>query len=155
MFAIDHVATFRALIRLLAPGGVLAAAVWGPPAKHLMTTGPAALGDRLELPTPAPGTPGPFSMSDARQLADELTEAGFTDVAVVERTVPFRFESVDDYVQFNKRALPPSMVRTARGRLSDDEIDTIMADAVAGLVADDGSLPLPSAALLLRAVAPA
>src|SRR4051812_37997539 len=55
MFAVDHVATFRTLARRLRPGGVLAAAVWGPPDQHLMSVGPMALGERVGLPAPAVG----------------------------------------------------------------------------------------------------
>jgi SAM-dependent methyltransferase len=155
MFAVDHVAAFRTLAQVLVPGGVLAAAVWGPPSTHLMSAGPAALNESLAQPPPAPGAPGPFSMSDPRRLSADLTAAGFRDASVAEHVVPFHFGSVADYVRFNRCALPPPILRTARDHLgSDEKVDEIIAGAVEGLADDDGGLPLPSTALLLRAVAP-
>jgi SAM-dependent methyltransferase len=154
MFAIDHISTFGALARLLVPGGVLAAAVWGPQSTHLMSTGPTALNERLAPPPPPPGVPGPFSMSDSRQLSDELAAAGFAEVSVTEHVVPFRFDSIDDYVRFNRRALPPRMLAAADDKLgSGDEVDRIVAGSVAQFADGDGTLRLPSTALLLRAVA--
>ncbi|MBO0684060.1 MAG: class I SAM-dependent methyltransferase, partial [Candidatus Dormibacteraeota bacterium] len=50
MLAVDHVASFKLLARLLVPGGVLAAAVWGPPSNSLFGAGPAALSQYLGLP---------------------------------------------------------------------------------------------------------
>jgi SAM-dependent methyltransferase len=156
MFAIDHVAAFRAIARVLVPGGVGAAAVWGPQSSHLMSVGPAALSERLELPAADPGVPGPFSMSDPVLLGEELTAAGFVDVSVTEHLVPFRFAAIDDYVRFNKQALPPAMMRTARERLGHDDakLEEIIAAAAAPYADDDGALSLPCTALLLRAVTP-
>lgn len=157
MFAVDHAAAFRALADVLVPGGVLAATTWGPPAQHLMSTGPAALGERLEMPPPAPGTPGPFSMSDRGQLIEELETAGFVDVSVAEQVAPFRFDSVEEYIGFNKANLPPSMldlVRTRYGSTDADQAWNSIASAVEQYVDKDGGLPLPSTALCLRAVKP-
>lgn len=156
MFATDHAALFRALAGLLVPGGTLAAAVWAPQETHLLSTGPAALTERLSLPPPPAGVPTTFSMSDAAALADEVRGAGFTDVSVAEHVLPFLFDSVDAYVRFNLHALPPRMVSTARERLGADDVEiarTIGA-AVASLVEPDGTLPLPSTALVFRATAP-
>jgi SAM-dependent methyltransferase len=157
MLSVDHVATFRTLARVLVPGGVLAAAVWGPADQQLLATGPLVLGERLDLPSPAPGTPGPFSMSEQRQLTEELTAAGLADVSVVEQVAPYRFDSVDDYVHFNREVLPPQMLQVIWDRFgSEDDPDTwnLVARAVEKYVDQDGTVPLPSLALCLRAVKP-
>jgi SAM-dependent methyltransferase len=157
MLAVDHVAAFRSLARVLVPGGVLAAAVWGPPSSNLLATGRVVVGERLAMPPPPPGRPGPFSMSDWRQLTEELTAAGFLEVSVVEHVVPFRFRSTDDYVRFNKAVLPPSTLQLVRDRFgSADDPDTwdAVARAAEEYVDDDGTLPLPSTALCLRARTP-
>jgi len=150
MFAVDHVAAFRALGELLRPGGALAAAVWGPPSSHLLSAGPVALAERLAMPPP------PASMSDPERLVDELTEAGFADVSVAEHVVPFRFRSVDDYLRFNRAVLPPRTLEMVADRFgSEDDPDTwaTVARAVERYVEVDGTLALPSTALCLRAVA--
>jgi SAM-dependent methyltransferase len=157
MFAVDHVAAFRKLADVLVPGGVLAAAVWGPPATHLLATGPAALAEHVQIPAPPPDTPGPFSMSDPQQLTEELTTAGFVDVSITEHTVPFHFGSIEDYLRFNREVLPPTMLETVRDRLgSEDDPGAwkAVARAVEKYADPDGSLPLPSVALCVRAVVP-
>jgi SAM-dependent methyltransferase len=157
MLATDHVAAFRALARMLVAGGVLAAAVWGPQDSHLMSRGAIALSQVLKLPEPAPGLPGPFSMSDPRQLASELETAGFADVSVTEQVAPFRLDSVDDYVRFNKEALPPQFLQAVRERFGSPDAPEAwdaVARAVEPYAEQDGTLPLPSTALCLRAVKP-
>jgi SAM-dependent methyltransferase len=157
MFAVDHVAAFRALARVLVPGGVLAAAVWGPPSAHLLSSGPAVISERLEVPPPPPGLPGPFSMCDPQRLTEELAAAGFVEVSVTAHVAPFRFGSVGDYVRFNKAVLPPPFLQMVRDRFgSADDSDTWNAVArAAEQHADrDGTIRLPSTALCLRAVNP-
>ncbi|HEX2317151.1 MAG TPA: class I SAM-dependent methyltransferase [Thermomonospora sp.] len=159
MFALDHAALFRSLRRLLVPGGVLAAAVWGPPARvPMMALGYRVIGERLELPPPPPGTPGPFSMSDPGRLAAEVRAAGFTEVSVTEVVVPFRLESAAEFVAFTRAVTPPGLLERMRERLgSADDPATwaAVAEAAGRHRAPGGGLALDSAALCLRAVAPA
>lgn len=155
MFAVDRAALFRMLHRLLLPGGVLAAAVWGPVSEHRISVGPIALSKRLGLPPPDPNdVGGPFSMSDPVRLRSDLTAAGFVEVPIEEHTAPFHFSSVDEYVEYNKHALPPQMMSTARDQLGTDdaEIEAILSGAVAPLAAADGSVSLPSQAFVVSAV---
>lgn len=157
MFAVDHLTAFRALLRLLVPGGVLAAAVWGPPSSHLLMVGSMTLSERLGMPSPQTGVPGPFSMSDSGQLTEELEAAGFQEVSVTEHVVPFRFDSVEQYVAFNKAMLPPAMLQMLRDRFgSSDDPDTWEAVGRAARQHADaeGTIRLPSTALCVRAVTP-
>ncbi len=156
MFAADRAGVLRSLARVLAPGGVLAAAVWGPPASHLLSLGPAALFERLGLSAPPPGSPGLFSMADPRQCARELSEAGFADVSVEEGVVPFRFASAAGYVRFNRDMLPPQILDLVKRRFgSEDSPDAwrVVSRAVEEHVGKDGGIFLPSTALYLRASA--
>lgn len=155
MFAIDHRAAFEGIADVLTPGGVLTAAVWHTPDRHLLSTGPAALSEALELPQPPADAPGPYSMADPDRLTATLSAAGFAEISVEELVVPFRFPSAADYAAFNRRALPPGMVRTVIERLGEAEADRIMMDAVRRHTGEDGSVSLPSTALCLRAVRPA
>jgi SAM-dependent methyltransferase len=153
MFAADHAGVLRALARVLVPGGVLAAAVWGPPATHVLSFGPAALSERLGMSAPPPGAPGPFSMSDPRQVEQELRTAGFTDVSVSDGVVPFRFASVEDYLRFTRELFPPQILGLVKKRFgSEDSPEAwgLVSRAVEKYVGRDGSLSLPSTALYLR-----
>jgi SAM-dependent methyltransferase len=157
MFAVDHVAAFRGLADALVPGGVLAAATWGPPATHLMAVGPAALGELLELPAPKPGSPGVYGMSDPARLSEELAAAGFADISVTEQVAPFRFDSVEEYVGFNQANLPPTMLDRVRDRFGTADAPEAwdrVAQAVGPHVDADGTLSLPSVALCVRGVKP-
>ncbi|HKE18641.1 MAG TPA: class I SAM-dependent methyltransferase [Kofleriaceae bacterium] len=157
MFAVDRVAALGAIRRALVPGGVLAAAVWGPPARHLVSQPAAQLVARLALPAPPPGTPGPFSMSDATRLAGELAAAGLVDVSVTELVAPVRFRSVDELVRFHREALPPPILAAVRDRFgSQDAPDAwaLLAEAARPHVGPDGAVSLPSVALCVRAAAP-
>jgi len=158
MFAVDHVATFTAVRRLLVPHGVLAAAVWGPPASApVMAFSYGVLSQRFELPPPPPGTPGPFSMADPVALAAELTAAGFADVAVEEATVPFRFADAAEYVRFSRSVTPPGLldlIRAACGDPDDPAAWRAVGDAARERFADNAGLQLASTVLYLRATAP-
>ncbi|GAB3437176.1 class I SAM-dependent methyltransferase [Flindersiella endophytica] len=152
MFAVDPVHTLNRLAAALRPGGVLVAAVWGPASSSLVATGPGVLAQRLALPAPEPGTPGPFSLSDPDRLAGHLAEAGFVEVSIAEHTVPFWFDTIDQYVRYNRDMLPPGLVEKADEQPG--AWDALVA-AVRPYEEADGTLPLPSLALCVRAVKPA
>ncbi|MEU6038435.1 class I SAM-dependent methyltransferase [Actinomadura sp. NPDC047616] len=157
MFAVDHVAAFRGLRAVLVPGGVLAAAVWAEPeAAPMMSLGYRVLADRLDLPSPPPGLPGPFSMSDPGRLAADLIAAGFQDVSVTAFTVPFRLDGPGEYVEITKAMTPPRLLGLLRDRYGSED-DPATWEAVGAAVAPfaaGGVIPLPSTALCVRAVAP-
>jgi SAM-dependent methyltransferase len=158
MFAPDHLAAYRAVGRVLAPGGVLAAAVWGPPAARRLTAGITAVNAHLDLPAPAPGSPGAYAMSDPGLLADEVSQAGFDQVSVSEHVAPFRFGSVERYARYTQELAPQStraLLRERFGRKASDRVREIVAEAVEGFVEGDGAVSLPSVVLCLRAVRPA
>ncbi|HEV7452496.1 MAG TPA: methyltransferase domain-containing protein [Pseudonocardiaceae bacterium] len=157
MFAVDHVAAFRTVARLLVPGGVLAASVWSEPQRApMMSTGYAVLAQRLDMPPPPPGLPGPFSMSDPGQLTEELTEAGFTEIVVDEFVVPFRLASAQEYAEFNKAVSPPKLRQRLAELDPEQEAETWarVGAAVERYRSAGGDLFLPSTALCVRAVAP-
>lgn len=79
MFFADPPAAFANLLRWLAPGGLFAFAVWGPPADNpWMTCAREVVGQFVELPRIDPGAPGPFRYADPDTLLALLARAGFT-----------------------------------------------------------------------------
>jgi SAM-dependent methyltransferase len=156
MFMTDRAGTLRALRRALKPDGALAAAVWGPPPSHEITTALAPLAARLELPAPPPGAPSPFGLSDTRQFAADLAAASFSDVTVAELTVPCRFRSVDEFVRFNLENLPARFLEAVREKFGSPDADaawSLVRDAAQPRVGDDGVLTLPCLVLCVRAIA--
>ncbi|MGW5686719.1 class I SAM-dependent methyltransferase [Nonomuraea sp. NPDC003754] len=152
MFAADRAATLRALAGLLRPGGVLAAATWAPPpAVPMISLAFRVIAERLALAPPPPGLPGPFSMADPKAVAAELAEAGFTEVTVTERKVPFVMDSVSHFVAFSRDVLPPRMRSLVR-EAADPLIWEAVAEAAAVHARPDGSLDLTSTCLCVRGV---
>ncbi|WP_160050187.1 MULTISPECIES: class I SAM-dependent methyltransferase [unclassified Nocardiopsis] len=159
MFALDRVRALRTIAGLLAPGGVLAAAVWGPPrSAPMMSFGYAVLGKMIDLEPPPPGTPGPFTMSEPEGVAEELRAAGLGEVSVEEEVVPFRLRTGAEYAEFTRSVAPPALLRRVRDRFGSEDAPAVwraVAEAVEDSYADGDGVLLPSTALCLRAVAPA
>src|SRR5262249_44677822 len=81
MFMPDPAAALRQLCRALAPGGIMAAATWGPVERCPFFGVPLSVVRRhLDVPRPQPGTPGPFALSDPEALQAMARASGFTDV---------------------------------------------------------------------------
>jgi hypothetical protein len=108
MFLPDVDRTLVGIRRLLVPGGRFAASVWGPPDRVLMNSVTlGAVARVLELPPPAPGTPGLFSLADADALAGKLRATGFADVHTETLLVRFEFDSLEEYVLFLQEVAAP------------------------------------------------
>lgn len=60
--------------------------------------------DRAELPPPADGQPGPFSLADPEVLERELTRAGFHDIVIEIVDAPVRLPSAADCVRFERES---------------------------------------------------
>jgi ubiquinone/menaquinone biosynthesis C-methylase UbiE len=92
MFFADTVASLREMLRVLAPGGRLALAVW-----HRSDSNPffqvplQILARYVQLPAPAPDAPGAFRYAELGKLAGLVARAGAA--AVSERVLGFRIEA--------------------------------------------------------------
>jgi ubiquinone/menaquinone biosynthesis C-methylase UbiE len=95
MFMPDPVACLKQARAALKPGGRLVVATWGAPAKNPWAAVPiAVLGRYVDVPAPAPGTPGLFALADGARLRAVIEEAGFSNAAVEEFVTPM--SPVDD-----------------------------------------------------------
>ena len=92
MFFGDPPAAFGNLAAALRPGGRLTLLTWQPAARNeWFGAFWTALTGRDELPSPPPGAPSPFSLSDPERVHDLLSTTGFTDIEVVARTADLRY----------------------------------------------------------------
>lgn len=108
MFLPDVDRTLVGIRRLLVPGDRFAASVWGPPDRVPMNSVTfGAVARVLELPAPAPGTPGLFSLADADALAGKLRAAGFAEVKTETLLVRAEFESLEEFILFLQEVAAP------------------------------------------------
>ncbi len=108
MFLPDPQGALERICRLLIPGGRLIAAVWSSPQKVPFARLPMEVAMReLQLPPPAPGMPGVFSLADATHLERILVQAGFTQVQIEPTMLTLELASAEDYVRFQQAILAP------------------------------------------------
>ena len=91
--------------RVLVPGGRIAAMVYSTPEQNAFFSIPIAIiRRRAQLPPPAPGQPGPFSLGGAGVLEEAYRQAGFRDVTIRTVAAPLRMASVAEYVRFARES---------------------------------------------------
>ncbi|MGH1488380.1 MAG: class I SAM-dependent methyltransferase [Acidimicrobiales bacterium] len=97
--------------------------------------------ERAQLPAPAPGQPGPFSLADPEVLENDLTSAGFKDVRVEVIQAPVVLPSAADCVRFERESFGALHQMLGSMSLDDqasvwDEIETALGqfDTDAGFV---------------------
>ena len=98
MFLPDIPKAVAGIIRILKPGGWLAAAVWSAPDKNPYLRIPMdEIKQFIELPPPDPTDPGIFRLAKPGELAALLQQGGFTDVADHELQGDVQFAAADEY----------------------------------------------------------
>jgi SAM-dependent methyltransferase len=91
--------------RALRPGGRIAAIVYSTPERNGFFSVPVSIiRRRAELPPPAPGLPGPFSLGQPGAIEDELRRAGFTEIDVRHVDAPLRMPSAAECLRFERES---------------------------------------------------
>jgi SAM-dependent methyltransferase len=145
----------REIRRILRPDGRVAISVWGPRERNpWLGVVFDAVSEQLDVPTPQPGIPHPFSLADAGELGEVLTAAGLARVQVGELSTPYRAASVDEWWERTAAlagplarklaALPDEAARALRQRA---------ADAI-GAYRTPAGLEIPGVCLVASAVSP-
>jgi len=103
------------MLRLLVPGGKLAAAVWSEPSKVPLISMPINIArQELQAPLLGQGIPGPFSLADIDALKKSLEKAGFVDIKSETIRVVFEFNSAEEYTEFNQDIAAPVRIMLAK-----------------------------------------
>lgn len=93
------------IMRVLRPGGRVSAVVFTTAEKAPHFSIPAkVIREKLGLPSPEPGQPGPFSLGAAGALAGNFKTAGYQDVREETIEAPLRFASAKECVQWRREA---------------------------------------------------
>lgn len=92
----------------LKPGARMAISSWGPPERVPFLAIPMRTAmERLQVPPPPPGTPGPLSRPTPEALGGLLEAGGFSDVEVEEAEVTHEWQSPEEFTTFIKEIAPP------------------------------------------------
>jgi ubiquinone/menaquinone biosynthesis C-methylase UbiE len=101
----DQQAALAGIRRVLRDGGRIAAIVYSTADHNAFFSLPVSIiRQRAQLPPPAPGQPGPFSLGGSGVLEAALTAAGFTNVMVETVSAPLELPSADACVQFERES---------------------------------------------------
>ena len=93
---------------MLKPGSRFAIASWGPPERVPFLSVPMkAVMEKLGVPPPPPGLPGPLSRPTPEAIGGLLEGGGFSGVEVEEAEVAFEWESPEQVTEFIKEIAPP------------------------------------------------
>ena len=91
--------------RALKPGGRLSAIVYSTPERNAFFSLPVSIiRRRADLPPPAAGQPGPFSLGAAGALEEAFAAAGFRDVEVRAIDAPVRMDSAAECTRFERES---------------------------------------------------
>jgi SAM-dependent methyltransferase len=108
IFEPDAEAAAARIRSFLEPGGRMAISSWGSPDRVPFLAIPMRTAmQRLGVPPPPPGTPGPLSRPTPQALGGLLEAAGFSDVEVEEAEVTFEWQSPEEFTIFIREIAPP------------------------------------------------
>jgi SAM-dependent methyltransferase len=134
----------------LKPGAKMAIASWGAPDRVPMLAVPMMTAmQRLNVPPPPPGTPGPLSRPTAEAIGGLLEGGGFSDVQVEEIELQMEWDSPQDFTRFTKEIAAPitAMVSQHPPDVQEETWGAIT-DAASAHAGDDGKVRLTNLALV-------
>lgn len=135
----------------LRPGARMAIASWGPPDEVPFLSIPMrTTRERLGVPAPPPGTPGPLSRPTPAAIGGLLEGGGFSQVAVEQAEVIFEFDSPEHFTAYVRAIAAPirAMIEQHAGAAQEEAWDAITRAAAD---AGEGSKPLRLANVVLLA----
>ena len=108
MFFPDMLMALKEMVRVLKPGGRIAAAVWnGPENNFWVTAMSAAIGKYTEMPKPPAGAPGMFRCSPEGLMTGLFAQAGLKIVAQHEVPGTMKCETAEVYWDFTTEVVAP------------------------------------------------
>jgi ubiquinone/menaquinone biosynthesis C-methylase UbiE len=123
--------------RVLRDGGRVSSIVYSTPERNGFFSIPVSIIRRIaNLPAPAPGLPGPFSLGAPGVLARAYEQAGFRDIEVQAIDAPVRFPSAADCLRFERESF--GALHAMLAGVSEDERDQAWAEIEQELHQFDG-----------------
>lgn len=101
----DQQRALKEMLRVLKPGGKVAAIVYSTPDKNKFFSIPVSIiRNRAQLPPPLPGQPGPFSLGAEGVIEKAFEQAGFINVKSELVNSPLALSSAGECVRFEKES---------------------------------------------------
>ncbi len=120
----DQQRALKEMLRVLKPGGKVAAIVYSTPDKNKFFSVPVSIiRNRAKLPPPLPGQPGPFSLGAEGVIEKTFMQAGFINVKSVLVDSPLYLPFAKDCVQFERESF--GALHQMLSVLSDTEKQTV------------------------------
>jgi enediyne biosynthesis protein CalE5 len=134
----------------LKEGGKFAISSWGTPEQVPFLAIPMRTAmQRLDVPPPPPGTPGPLSRPTPDDLGGLLEGGGFSGVEVEETQVTFEWESPEEFTSWTQEIVAPikAMVQPHPEEVQKQTWDAIT-EAIRDKAGDDGEVRFSNVVLL-------
>ena len=120
----DQQKALKEMLRVLKPGGKIAAIVYSTPDKNKFFSVPVSIiRSRAKLPPPLPGQPGPFSLGADGVIEKAFTDAGFVNVKSERVHSPLELSSAKECVKFEKESF--GALHQMLSSLSDTEKESV------------------------------
>ena len=150
IFEPDAEAAAARIRSFLEPGGRMAISSWGSPDRVPFLAIPMRTAmQRLGVPPPPPGTPGPLSRPTPQALGGLLEAAGFSNVEVEEAEVAFEWQSPEEFATFIGEIAPPITAMIAsHPQEVQDETWAAITEAIREVAGDSGAVRLSNLVLL-------
>lgn len=101
----DQQKALKEMLRVLKPGGRMAAIVYSTPERNKFFSVPLSIvRNRAKLPPPLPGQPGPFSLGAEGVIEKAFSQAGFKNIKSELVKAPLLFESAKECLLFEKES---------------------------------------------------
>lgn len=120
----DQQRALKEMLRVLKPGGKVAAIVYSTPDKNKFFSVPVSIiRNRAKLPPPLPGQPGPFSLGAEGVIEQAFRQAGFINVQSELVDSPLQLTSASECVRFEKESF--GALHQMMSSLSDNEKEAV------------------------------
>ncbi len=142
IFEPDAEAAAQRIRGFLKPGARMAIASWGEPEQVPFLSIPMRTTmERLGVPPPPAGTPGPLSRPTPAAIGGLLEGGGFSQVAVEQAEVTFEFDSPEHFTAYVRAIAAPIRAMIER-HAGEDQVEAWAAITQAAADAGGGSGPL-------------